>query len=141
MEASSFCHISFCLALDGFAAGKPATCARQVERNSTQQRKSFTGRSPAIAIVAMRSLISCAAYPVRPVSRQHPHGWSRPDFSLGYLFGIVTPETSLSAIDLRLSQLLHRCLGTDRRIVNLFEGIRPRPGADHRQNFYVPMIV
>src|SRR5258706_16425319 len=47
----------------------------------------------------------------------------------------------VSAIDLRLSQLLYRGHGTDRRIVDLFERVRTRLRRQNRHDLDVPVVV
>src|SRR5258707_6528878 len=47
----------------------------------------------------------------------------------------------VSAIDLRLPQLLDRGLGTDRRIINLLESIGARLGREDRHDFDMPVVV
>src|ERR1700730_12760826 len=47
----------------------------------------------------------------------------------------------VSAIDLRLSQLLYRSFGTDRRIINLLESVGARLGRENRHDFDMPVVV
>jgi len=50
-------------------------------------------------------------------------------------------RSQYSPIDLRLSQVLDRRFGADGRIVHLFERIRPSLGAEHWQDFDVPVVI
>ena len=111
-------------------------------RDRTRMQTSVPlGRGPSRPIYAgLRNPADGGEVPFRAAGRSRPSALRRWRTPLGTR-PLMKDSARVSAIDVCLPQLFYRSLGTDRRVVHLFKRVRPRLGAQDRQDLDVPVVV